>query len=205
MLELLNDAVEVDVEKLSPKLLREWLRHGGATGLMDYLWTTFLNGRPVAVDSLESAEDALRFLAIAKLVAEALDIAAGSDALDAWDWVEVPDTLIHPFVLGYLLANQGGTADLDAGLGGNLAVLVESYDSEVAQALASTLTETDFFIAIWSAHLGVEQFPPSYGDMEEHEFHLDECTADQGRLVDHIGNSWPVVPRTAAYTDVLLF
>lgn len=201
----LEEAVEIDVEVLAPKLLREWLGRDAATGLMQYLWTEFLGGRDVADEALESAEDALRLLAITKLVAGALDIASGSDTLDAWDWVEVPEKLLHPFAVGYLLAGHGERADFEAGVAGNLTMLVESCESEVVRDLASKLTETDFFIAIWSARLGIEQFPPSNDDMAEHGFHLDEVTADQGRLLDHVSNSWPVVPRALSYAGELLF
>lgn len=201
----LEAAVDIDVADLAPKLWREWLRRDAAAGLMQYLWTEFLGGRDVAEDALESAEDALRFLAIAKLVAGALDTASGPDTADAWDWVEVPDNLIHPFMVGYLLGSRGETANLEAGLDGNLTMLVESCESEVQHDLASKLTETDFFVALWSAHLGMTQFPPSNDDMTEHGFFMDEVTADQGRLLDHVSNSWPVVSRALAYAGDPLF
>ncbi|PYI67867.1 hypothetical protein CVV68_08350 [Arthrobacter livingstonensis] len=201
----LEDAVDIDVEMLAPKLLREWLGRDSATGLMEYLWTAYLGDRDVAEEDVESAEDALRFLALAKLAAETLDIASGADTLDAWDWVEVPEKLIHPFVVGYLLANQGEAADLQIGLGGNLSMLIESYESEVVRDLAAKLTESDFFISIWSAHLGIEQFPASAEEMAEHDFHLDGVTADQGRLLDYVSNAWPVVPRALAYAGDSLF
>ncbi|MBP2411835.1 hypothetical protein JOF48_000634 [Arthrobacter stackebrandtii] len=201
----LEDGVEIDIEALAPKLLREWLGRDSAAGLMDYLWTSFLGDRAVAEEGLENAEDALHFLAIAKLAAEALDIASGSDSDDAWAWVEVPETLIHPFAVGYLLATQGQAADLQNGLGGNLTALIETYESEVLRSLASKLSETDFFIAIWSAHLGIREFPPGGPDMAEHDFYLDTATADQGRLLDQVSNAWPAVPRAIAYAGDPLF
>lgn len=185
--------------------MREWLGRDAAIGLLEYLWTTFLGGRELAEEALASSEDALRFLAIAKLVAEATDVASGSDTIDAWEWVEVQETFVHPFIVGYLLADQGKAADLDIGVSGNLTMLVESHEAEVTRDLAAKLSESDFFIAIWSAHLGVEHFPPGSDDMDEHGFYLDELTVDQGRLLDHVSNMWPLVPRAPAHPGEALF
>lgn len=185
------DSTEVDVEELAPELLRAWLGKSPAIGLMDYLWNGYLNGREVAGDELGGAEDALSFLAIAKVCAGALEIAADQNTLDAWDWVEAGAELVHPFILGYLLASRDEAVDFEDSHGFHLSTLIDSYQGQTLDELAKRVTESDFFIAIWSAHLGIEHFPPRAEDMADHGFHLDELKWGQGPLLEHAGNLWP--------------
>lgn len=194
----LGETIDVHVEELAPKLLREWLARDSSASLMAYLWNAYMGDRDLSEYELESAEDALRFLSIAMLVAGALEIASGADTLDAWDWVEVPETLVHPFILGYLLASRGEVLDFEIGFDGNLNALIKTYESEVVGGMATKLTDTEFFIAIWSAHLGINQFPPRDEDMAECDFYLDTVTPDQGRFFDYISGLWPRSPKKIA-------
>lgn len=150
-----------------------------------------MNGRAVSDDGLGSAEDALRFLAIAKVCTEALEVADEGRAHDAWEGVEVPFDLIHPFTLGYLLASREKPVDFADSQYFHLSTLIDSYQGEVLGELAQRVNESDFFIAIWSAHLGMEHFPPRAEDMADHGFHVDELEWAQGPLLDHAGNVWP--------------
>lgn len=155
---------------------------------MRYLWNEYLNGRAVSDDELGSTEDALRFL----------DIAEEGSAHDPWNGVDVPFDLIHPFTLGYLLAAREEPVDFADSQGFHLSTLIDSYQGEVLGELAQRVTESDFFIAIWSAHPDMELFPPRAEDMADHGFHLDELEWAQGSLLEHAGNVWPRISHAPA-------
>lgn len=193
MWDTLGDFIEVEPGKLAPALLSTWLDPEPATCLMDYLWTTFLRGEEVTgyEDELDSAKDLLRFLALAKVTTGALEIAAGENTLDAWEWVEIPEKTIHPFALGYLLSERGLIPNYDSSFNFNLTALIETFASEVMLRLAAGMNSSEYFTTIWSAQMGVVHFPPRVEDMAGHGFHLDELSIDQGLLMDYVDEAWP--------------
>lgn len=208
MWDTLGDFIEIEVEKLAPSLLGTWLEPLPATCLMDYLWSAYLRGGKYSgyEDELDSAKDVVRFLALAKVATGALEIAAGENTLDAWEWVEIPEKMIHPFALGYLLSEQGQFADYDSSFNSNLTTLIGTYESEVMLRLATDMTSSDYFMTIWSAQLGITHFPPRAEDMADHGFHLDEMSVNQGLLMDYVDEAWPHQSLVAASApEELLF
>lgn len=190
----LGEIIEIDAEELAPELLDEWLDPKPASRLMEYLWLTYLDGREPLDDESGSVEDALRFLAIAKFVGGALAVACGQEPLDPWEWAEIPERLIHPFALGYQLANRGIEADFERGFNGNLNALIGDFEDEVVRELGRRMPFSDFFVCVLGARRGVEQFPVSDVNMEEHNIELAVMNPEQGILLDYITESWPREP-----------
>lgn len=186
--------VDVDVEELAPRLLWSWLGKSSATGLLGYLWNEYLNGRTVADDELGSAEDALRFLAIAKVCTEALDIAEEGSGHDPWNGVDAPFDLIHPFTLGYLLAARKEPVDFADSPGFHLSTLIGSHRGEALGELAHRVTASEFFIAIWSAHPAWNIFRPGPGTWLTMTSIWMNCNGPRGRCWTMRAMSGPAFP-----------
>lgn len=182
---------EVDARELAPNLLRPWVNSDVATDLMEYLWTASAKDQPECQDDpCADAQLIIRFLALARIVAEALNTADGSDEV-TWEDLDLDPGCIPPMVIGFLASEEGLFLDSEMDLIDFLRDLGRNAETAVIASLSSEINESEFFMAIWGAHRGISSFPPSIEDMDEYDVDMNTVTSDTGRLFEYISDLWP--------------
>ena len=181
---------EVDAARLAPELLSSWVSADIATALMEYLWTASTGGQyEWQEDPCAAAVDVIRFLALARIVAETLNTADGSGEV-SWEDLNLNPLCIPPLVTGFLACERGLPLYPDMELVHLLRELGSDSEREVLNSLSTTINESEFFMAVWGAHLGITSFPPSIEDMDEFGLDMSTVSSDTGRTFEYISEMW---------------
>lgn len=181
---------EVNAAQLAPELLASWVPSETATALMEYLWTASTGGQyEWQEDPSAAAEDVIRFLALARIVAETLNTADGSGEV-SWEDLNLNPLCISPLVTGFLACQRGLPLYPDTDLVHLLRELGSDSEREVLNSLSTAINESEFFMAVWGAHLGITSFPPSIEDLDEFGLDMSTVSGDTGRVFEYISDLW---------------